>query len=219
MSAAVYIKQYKEPPVNNKEISRYMGGGDFSELVALCLKECRAGLSYRVCYARSPVSIKGEEVIFPFATVKSRDLAKNLSGVRRVVIFAATVGVELDRLIAKYGRLSASKGICFQAIGAERIEALCDKFCADFEKENSICLKPRFSPGYGDLPLEFQKEIFRVLDCPRKIGLSLLDSLLMSPSKSVTAIAGISEEEISCESPEKCKICGNFDCIFRSDAK
>ena len=50
--------------------------------------------------------------------------------------------------------------------------------------------KPRFSPGYGDLSLEVQKEIFSLLDCPRKIGVSLGDSLLMTPSKSVTAIIG-----------------------------
>ena len=52
-------------------------------------------------------------------------------------------------------------------------------------------LAARFSPGYGDLPLEFQREIFRALDVPRRIGVSLGSSCLMSPSKSVTAIVGI----------------------------
>lgn len=61
-------------------------------------------------------------------------------------------------------------------------------------KELDVRLKPRFSAGYGDLPLEVQKDIFRVLDCPRKIGLTLNDSLLMSPTKSVTAIVGIEDE-------------------------
>ena len=78
----------------------------------------------------------------------------------------------------------------FQAIGAERIESLCDAFCAEREAEG-LRLRPRFSPGYGDLPLELQRDLFRGLDCSRKIGLTLNESLLMSPSKSVTAIAGI----------------------------
>jgi len=56
-------------------------------------------------------------------------------------------------------------------------------------------LKPRFSPGYGDLPLETQREIFDVLDCSRRIGLMLNDSLLMSPTKSVTAFVGVGGEE------------------------
>ena len=46
----------------------------------------------------------------------------------------------------------------------------------------NLFTRPRFSPGYGDLPLTVQKDFFRVLDCTRKIGLSLNDSLLMSPS-------------------------------------
>ena len=75
-------------------------------------------------------------------------------------------------------------------------------------------LKPRFSPGYGDLPLEMQRDIFRVLDCSRKIGLTLNESLLMSPSKSVTAIVGIGGEEYQKEK-NKCGACPNLDCAFR----
>ena len=129
-----------------------------------------------------------------FATVESAALRKNLQGCERAVVFAATVGLELDRMIAKAARLSPAKALLLQAIGAERIEALCDRFCQELSEELAPMgqtLRPRFSPGYGDLPLTFQEEIFRVLDCPRKIGLSLNESLLMSPTKSVTALVGI----------------------------
>lgn len=80
-----------------------------------------------------------------------------------------------------------------QAIGAERIEALCDTFCKDME--NDFVLKPRFSPGYGNLPLQIQKDIISVLDCPKQIGLTLNSSMLMSPTKSVTAITGIKNKD------------------------
>ena len=49
----------------------------------------------------------------------------------------------------------------------------------------------RDSPGYGDFPLEAQREILVILDTPRKIGVSLTDSLLMVPSKSVSAVIGV----------------------------
>lgn len=62
--------------------------------------------------------------------------------------------------------------------------------------------RPRFSPGYGDLPINMQKDIFAALDCPRKIGLSLNESLLMSPSKSVTAIIGVSARPKQGRAPE-----------------
>ena len=58
------------------------------------------------------------------------------------------------------------------------------------KKEKGV-IRPRFSPGYGDLPIEIQKDIFRALDCPRRIGLTLNENLLMSPTKSVSAIIGI----------------------------
>ena len=66
----------------------------------------------------------------------------------------------------------------------------------------------------GDVPLAVQRDIFSVLDCPRQIGLSLNDSLLMSPSKSVTAFVGLSDGG---DGPAggKCGACGKKDCAFR----
>ena len=100
------------------------------------------------------------------------------------------IGHEIDRLIKKYGVISPAKAVVFQGLGAERIEALCDLFCADLESEG-LTARPRFSPGYGDLPLELQRDIFRTLDCPRRIGATLNQSLLISPTKSVSAVVGL----------------------------
>lgn len=190
----ISVKKYPEPPVNIGEILRYMGCAKQNdgalELADKCLNKCRDILSYTVCYDEFPISFSDGGVIFPFASVSSKSLAGHLDGYEKAVIFAGTVGIGLDRLILKYGRISPSKALAFQAIGAERIEALCEEFCSDLKAEKSE-ISPRFSPGYGDLPLDFQTEIFKVLDCNRKIGLSLNSALLMSPSKSVTAIIGI----------------------------
>ena len=94
-------------------------------------------------------------------------------------------------MITKYSEISPLKALIFQGIGAERIEALCDSFCDDIKKEYNCIMKPRFSPGYGDLSLKIQKDIFKVLNPEKNIGLYLNDSLSMSPSKSVTAFAGL----------------------------
>jgi hypothetical protein len=169
-------------------------GEEFYALIDEGLALSLAAARYEVCFAHFPITVKDGEVDLGFACVGSRDLAKNLDGCESAVIFAATVGLEFDRLIAKYGRTSPSLALCIQAIGAERIEALCDVFCdelADTVAREGKKLRPRFSAGYGDLPLELQKDIFRTLSCQSKIGLTLNDALLMSPSKSVTAIVGI----------------------------
>ena len=176
-----------------KEILRYAGSKEIEDTVTECLAEAEGSLSYKVCYAIVNISINGEDIDMEFAKARSKDLAKNLSGCDKAIIFAATVGMGIDRLIAKYSRISPSRALCFQAIGSERVESLCDAFEEEIKKEVSDgerFFKPRFSPGYGDLSLEIQKEIFSLLDCPRKIGVSLGDSLLMTPSKSVTAIMG-----------------------------
>lgn len=187
--SGIYVKTYAEPAINRREALRYAGCAlpteEVSALLEECIAEAKEQLSYKVCYGIFPKN--GE--------ITSKALEKNLSGCSKVILFAATVGLPFDRLIMKYGKLSPAKGLIMQAFGAERIEALCDEFCEDIAKELGAQLKPRFSPGYGDLPLSFQREIFKVLDCPRKIGLSLNESLLMSPSKSVTAIVGIKDED------------------------
>lgn len=184
----IYVKVYGDIPYNYREILRYAGvtapSGEIKDLLEECIAESDGIFQNKVCYG-----------IFDYGgQITSEALSKNLEGCSRVVLFAATVGIQLDRLIVKYSKLSPSKALMFQAIGAERIESLCNTFCNEMSKELDVRLKPRFSAGYGDLPLEVQKDIFRVLDCPRKIGLTLNDSLLMSPTKSVTAIVGIEDE-------------------------
>ena len=191
----VYSKTYNEPPVCEKEILRYCGAADDTlSLVRLCFNEAREHLKYRVCYQELDVKISGDMCDFGSFCLYSKDLAKNLGGCKRAVVFAATIGIEIDRLIAKYSRISPAKALIFQAIGTERAEALCDAFCNDIATQKSMILRPRFSAGYGDLPLESQKEVFSLLDCERKIGVTLNNSMLMSPSKSVTAFIGIEKE-------------------------
>ncbi|MBQ4315976.1 MAG: Vitamin B12 dependent methionine synthase activation subunit [Oscillospiraceae bacterium] len=177
------------------ETLRYAGcGAEDCEMLALlrsCADEAQSLFTYKVCYCILDAKIQGDLCDFGHFSVQSETLAKNLSGCERVLLFTATVGTALDRLIAKYVRLSPARAVMLQALGTERVESLCNIFCKNFEEENNVVLKPRFSPGYGDLSLDTQKDIFSVLNCPKNIGVYLNDSLLMSPSKSVTAFAGI----------------------------
>ena len=196
----VVTKQNADLPVDRKEILRYAGCPNDKELPLLdeCLGEAEAVLSFRSCFRVCDVFTEQERVRFDsLPTLVSFDLSRALHGCRRAVIFAATAGVGIDRLIIKYGRIAPSRALLLQAIGAERIETFVGALCADlrqrFSAEGST-LRPRFSPGYGDFPLAFQRDIFSLLDCPKRIGVTLNDSLLMSPSKSVTAVVGIAEQ-------------------------
>ena len=88
----------------------------------------------------------------------------------------------------------------------------CNELAETYATEG-LSLRPRFSPGYGDFPLEAQESVFKALDCHRKIGLALNDSLLMSPSKSVTAIVGLGAADGAKLSG--CASCDKLDCAFR----
>lgn len=194
--SAVYTKEYAAPPLDRHQILRYLRtetvGAELEAELAKALEEALPQLSYRLCYAEFPLSMGDGAIDLGFARTTSRDLAKNLAGCSHVTVFAATLGLGLDRLITRYSSLSPLRALCLQAIGAERIEVLCDAFETDIRYASfGGRIHARFSPGYGDLPLTFQQEIFRLLDCPRRIGLTLNESLLMSPTKSVTALIGI----------------------------
>lgn len=195
----ISVKRYTLPTVNTREVLRYMGCAKAdTQTVSLLndvLAECQGVFDgAAVCFCELSVR-NGEDGLFlGESRVESRDLSRALTGCDRALLFGATVGVGIDRLMTRYSRISPARAFCLQAVGAERVEALCDAFCAERAEELRLSderLLPRFSAGYGDLSLEIQKEWFRVLDCSKKIGLSLNESLVMSPSKSVTAIAGI----------------------------
>lgn len=195
MSITVLTKAYKNLPFNKKEILRYADCKDLSPEIEMlldeCIEEATKTLSYKACYCILPINISGNTIDFGAFKVNSEKLAINLKNCESAIIFGATLGTDFDRLIMKYGKLSPTKALFFQAIGATMIETLCDEFCKDIKAELNVNLKPRFSPGYGDLDLSCQKSIFKLLNCSKKIGLTLNDSLLMSPTKSVTAFVGI----------------------------
>ena len=196
MKPVVYTKNYNAPDVDRREILRYakVGGADglSEELLESCLDEIKGKADYRVCFAEFPIYLSENGVNLGFAKTDSCSLCKNLAGCSSVIIFCATVGIEIDRLIARYSKIQPSRSVMLQAIGTERVEALCDVFCAELsaEREGSK-LHSRFSPGYGDLPLDVQRNLFDVLECGKRIGVNLGENLFMTPTKSVTAIIGV----------------------------
>lgn len=170
--------QFTKPQINYSEIFRYARCEETKQLRALadeCLVEAENVLTYNVCYCKmtkqEALTISGNSTDFAKGIVKGE-----------IVLFCATVGLQFDMLIKRYSATNSVKALMMQAIGAERVESLCDEFC------KSIGKPKRFSPGYGDMSLSVQKNIFKVIDC-QKIGVYLNDSLLMTPSKSVTAFA------------------------------
>lgn len=194
----IYLESFAPPEVDRREVLRYAGVRECDKvtdaLLTRCISEAEDKLSYKVCYSVFDLSLRGDEVDLGFVIARSRTLAKRLDGCEKILVFCATVGSEMDRLIAKYNILSPATAVILQALGSERVEALCDAFCEKTDesvKGEDYSCTPRFSPGYGDLSLDIQRDIFNALDCTKKLGVSLNDDLFMLPTKSVTAIVGL----------------------------
>ena len=191
------IQSFDEPDFVRREILRYAmcGGCTEEKMLAFmeeCIAECQklASFSYRVSYCVLPVRALNEdsgEIDLDLMKITSRSLAGNLSGCEEVVVLAATVGPGIDRLIRKYTKLDPVKALFMQAIGAERVETLCNLFCDSYPKK----LRPRFSPGFGDLPLTIQPEVLSITNARKNLSITLDEGFLMSPSKSVTAFVGV----------------------------
>jgi len=149
--------------------------------------------------------------------VRSRSLLRNLQDCSEVILFAATIGEGADLLARKYGRINVAKAVVMQAAAAAMIEAFCDE---ENEKlraeaaEKGLYLRPRFSPGYGDFSLNHQRDFARVLEMQKTVGITLTESLLMLPSKSVTAVIGVSKQDARCVL-SGCESCRNAGCAFR----
>lgn len=152
-------------------------------------------------------------------TIQSSQLAKNLERCKYAILFAATLGNAPDKLIMKYEITNMAKAAVVQAASAEMIESYCDEIQENIRqdwKEKGYFLRPRFSPGYGDLSLSYQKPFFELLSCEKRIGVTLTDTLLMLPTKSVTALIGITKENESCHIG-RCNKCEKKDCEFRDE--
>ena len=111
-----------------------------------------------------------------------------------VVFLCGTIGAEFDAWQRRLSVLSAADALLSQRIGLDAVEAVLDGLEEEVGKKVEMegkRLKPRRSPGYGDLPLSLSRRILEELDAPRRIGVSITESDLLVPSKSITAICEI----------------------------
>lgn len=208
------------------EIYRYLGvpspDPDTARMAAECVSLLDGCADARFASRVFGVEIKGNSVLTADREFVSSGLARHLSGCPAAILFAMTLGADVDRLAVRLSRTRIALAAVFQAAAAAYAEAACDTFCADMAdaaKEGGLFpgtsyLTTRFSPGYGDLPLKTQKDVLAVLNAPVRIGLTLTESFMLAPTKSVTAFIGLSPVPAkSCYG--ECSLCSKTDCAFR----
>lgn len=212
--------------IEKSEVLRYLGhrGQAVDEATEKMLSECseqiitaaRPRFIYRifgVSELSGGVALSDTDIILRGDSIKS-----HLSGCKKCAVMAATLGIEVDRLIAESEHVSMTRAVILDACATDCIEKVCDAAeneIKDIARKEGLGTKFRFSAGYGDLPIEHQTELIAVLNASKQIGLTVTADNILIPRKSVTAIIGFSD---FCDgSPEnKCDICENRDvCEFR----
>lgn len=193
MTSIVYKYEGKEPEFDEREALRYAGMRGEDEGVAALLSECLAAARECVVYRAAWRELSADDPFVRSLISASGSAGELLFGASSVIILAASAGAALDRGIARLSVTSPARALLLNAIGTERVESLCDAVVEDIKKTLAadVTLTRRFSPGYGDMPLSFVADILSLLDAGRTLGITLNESKIMSPSKSVTAVIGV----------------------------
>ena len=208
-----------EKYINRAEAMRYLMLGEtlpegrITELLVECENELIQAAKPRFVsrefeISDCPIDISGDEV------------KAHLSGCKKVLLFAATLGSEPDRLVRAYQINDITKAVIFNACADAFIESFCEE--ADSALASAYggqYLTWRYGVGYAGLPLSEQKKLLESIDASRRIGLSVSDSFILTPLKSVTAVIGISDSPID-KKRRGCAVCAmKENCAYRKAGK
>lgn len=202
-----FFKNAADIECREEEAARYMGVDngywkkehstlEIRELLRRAINDVRVASSPRAVWDVFPLSLETKRCTLSFADVAitSNDLMRFATchgASERIVLFASTLGSSVDAVIRRAQTADRAVALALQATGAAMIEAFVDELCLDICR--TLVIPPttrRYSPGYGDVPLDVERIFFRLLDTS-KIALSLMDTLVMTPEKSVTAFLAV----------------------------
>lgn len=185
--------------MNRAEILRYLRTSSKTDderllrLIDECCLEVNVCVEPKTLHRIFDCEVTDDSLIIGNIVFHSKRLADTVKGCSRVCIFGATLGTECDRLLRTYSRADISKSMVLQACLASKIEEVCDGL-EDTLKADGMSLRQRYSPGYFDLDIKENKEIFDMIELTKRIGITLTDTYQMVPTKSVTAIIGIEND-------------------------
>ncbi len=202
--------------LNRSEAVRYLGGAgiQLNYRMDVLMDECERLILQKAVprYRYIEVDLPCEEI------TKGSNIISHLEGCDKAVVMCATLGADIDRLIRINQISDMARAVVLDSFASVAVEQVCckvDELVAGEYAGKYITW--RFSPGYGDYPIELQKVFLRMLDAPRRIGLTTNENSLLMPSKSVTAVMGVSDFPI----PKKkrgCAICNmRGKCQYRKN--
>lgn len=215
----------KLAPINKLEAIRYLRYGNHTpdDTIMAIIDECemvlRNELNPLFIYKIFDKEITPDGNIKPSGTniiFYGNNIKDHLKESSKIIMMCATLTDKADRIIRAANITDKARALILDALSCAAIEQVCDTACDCISKlYPQYYQTKRFSPGYGDFPLEIQQDFLNVLDAPKRIGVALNSGNLMTPMKSVTAVCGLSENKLP---PKKtgCSSCTrNKECEYR----
>ena len=214
------------PDVPFQEVVRYLGyrGVEPDEALTADIEGCKKMLSA----ATSPHFVCAEFSLLRLETglaleqsgivLMGQSINNHLAQSKWCLVMAATLGNEVDKLIRYMQVSEPHRALILDACANAMIEDYCDKITAAAEVQacsTSETLTWRFSPGYGDFPLDIHTKLLSLLNTGRRMGLYETTTHLLTPLKSVTALMGIISKDIE-KRKHGCETCANVEiCKFK----
>jgi len=157
-------------------------------------------------------SIEIEGVVFEVKPVIFSQIKK----AERAALFICTAGAEVgirSRASMKDGDLL--RGYVYDVIGSEVVENAADRMQEELRLTvagEGLNITNRFSPGYCGWDVAEQHKLFSFFP-ENYCGITLTESALMNPVKSVSGLIGIGREVRY--APYQCHLCEDKNCIYR----
>ena len=216
---------FDELNINVANIEEAMGyGGDqspdpFPDMIAIALSQCnqlcdiQGSLLVSENFSTDAVSrFVIEGITFRIGRKIARQLKNAEGGALFICTAGAQIGENSKRLMAQGDLMER---YILDVIGSVTVEAAIDKIQKVFEEElisRGLRMANRYSPGYCGWALNEQKQLFSLFP-ENHCGISLSDSCLMDPAKSVSGIIGFGKSVQ--KTAYECQMCELETCMYR----
>lgn len=230
---ALSVKSLAITEVDRAEVMRYMGyrgqeitpelDARIDDVVTHCLEVSKPKACLRAFDVSERVlcedGIPELRLVGSALSLQGKSIAEHLDGAVAVGVMAVTLGAGVERELRRLSLTNPLEQVIFDAAATATVERAVDAaeaLLVEEAAERGLYTNERFSPGYGDLPLSCQPTLLASLDALRRLGISLTPSLLMVPTKSVTAVLGFFNEP-QVKGHLGCSSCNLSDfCVLRA---
>ncbi|NLY53451.1 MAG: hypothetical protein GX060_02320 [Firmicutes bacterium] len=149
----------------------------------------------------------------------SSNLAALWQQAEQVSLLAVTLGPKVDSFIASLlAQERYAQAAIADAIGSAAAEAAMEQLNNLLAQEvtaSGMTLTRRFSPGYGDVPLQVQEQLGQALGVS-DLGIVVTANFLLIPRKSITAMVGWQlAGQAVCQPAKNCDLCNMENCSYK----